>query len=116
MLLTSEIMKILYNILVSLLLVFNGVGALIGGWLLITQPDGSALKLSLDLLKHTPFHNFLIPGIILFVVKVYMAKYENSCFKILGTSKIHNPMSPSLTYISVLLEPAVRQPITLEIE
>ena len=73
-------MKILYNILVSLLLVFNGVGALIGGWLLITQPDGSALKLSLDLLEHTPFHDFLIPGIILFVVNGLFSLYVLKAF------------------------------------
>ena len=73
-------MKILYNILVSLLLVFNGVGAVIGGWLLITQPDGSALKLSLDLLEHTPFHDFLIPGIILFVVNGLFSLYVLKAF------------------------------------
>lgn len=61
-------MKIIYNIIVSLLLLFNGIGALIGGWILITHPDGSAMNLSLDLLKHTPFKDFMIPGIILFIV------------------------------------------------
>lgn len=51
----------------SLLLLFNGIGALYGGWSLITRPDGSRLQLSLDLLEQTPFDNYLIPGIILFV-------------------------------------------------
>lgn len=61
-------MKFAVNILASLLLLFNGIGALIGGWILITHPDGSGLHLSLDLLKHTSFQDFLVPGIILFVV------------------------------------------------
>lgn len=51
----------------SLLLLFNAIGALYGGWSLITHPDGSDLQLSLDLLEQTPFDNYLIPGIILFV-------------------------------------------------
>jgi hypothetical protein len=58
---------IFYKIIASLLLLFNGIGALYGGWSLITQPDGSGLQLSLDLLEQTPFQNYLIPGITLFV-------------------------------------------------
>ncbi|MFY9151858.1 MAG: hypothetical protein WAO52_07590 [Prolixibacteraceae bacterium] len=61
-------MKFVINILASVLLLFNGIGALLGGWILITHPDGSAMHLSLDLLKFTPFQDFLIPGIILFIV------------------------------------------------
>jgi len=51
----------------SLLLIFNGTGAIYGGWNLITHPDGSSLQMPLDLLKYSPFNDFLIPGIILFV-------------------------------------------------
>lgn len=61
-------MKFVINILVSLLLLINGISALVGGWILFTHPDGSAMHLSLDLLEYTPFNDFLIPGIILFVV------------------------------------------------
>lgn len=61
-------MKTFLKILASFLLLFNSIGALYGGWHLINHPDGSSLKISLDLLEHTPFSNFLIPGIILFSV------------------------------------------------
>ena len=60
-------MKTFLTITASLLLIFNGIGALYGGWNLISHPDGSSMQMSLDFLKHSPFHNYLIPGIILFV-------------------------------------------------
>jgi len=62
-----QLKMVFYKIITSMLLLFNGAGALYGGWSLITYPDGSGLQLSLDLLEHTPFQNYLIPGIILFV-------------------------------------------------
>ncbi|HET7819802.1 MAG TPA: hypothetical protein VFL70_10885 [Bacteroidia bacterium] len=59
-------MKTLLNILATLILLFNGIGAIYGGWLLIINPDGTSLQLPLDLLTHSPFNDYLIPGIILF--------------------------------------------------
>ena len=62
--------KIVINALRSLaiaLLIFNGMGALYGGSSLVAHPDGSGMQLSLSLLAHTPFHDYLIPGIILLV-------------------------------------------------
>ena len=58
-------MKTFYKILAALLLIFNGVGAIFGGGNLINHPDGSSLSWTVDMLKHTPFNDFLIPGIIL---------------------------------------------------
>lgn len=49
-----------------LLLLFNGAGALFGGWNLMMYTDGSTLQLSPKWLEHTPFENYFIPGIILF--------------------------------------------------
>lgn len=49
-------------------LAFLGLSA-IGGGALITSPSGKLIGgLPLSLLQHSPFNNFLIPGIILFVV------------------------------------------------
>ena len=50
------------------LLLFLGFGAIYGGWILISDPSGAKFQWSLDLLKGTPFKNFLIPGIILFIM------------------------------------------------
>ena len=54
------------RILACLLLLFNGTGALFGGWSLITDPTGDDIQLPIAYLEHSPFRNFLIPGIILF--------------------------------------------------
>lgn len=59
-------MKNYLKIISAILLLINGIGALYGGWNLIAHPDGSSIDLSIDWLKHSPFSNYLIPGIILF--------------------------------------------------
>ena len=51
-----------------ILLLFNGAGALYGGSSLMFHPDGSGLRLSLSLLRHTPFRDFMFPGFVLFIV------------------------------------------------
>ncbi len=50
------------------LLVFQGISAAPPGFLLVLDPTGGLLHLPLDLLKDASFRNFLIPGLILFVV------------------------------------------------
>jgi hypothetical protein len=56
------------NILIALLL-FLGVSAIGGGLLLIISPSGKLLGgLPLSILEHSPFSDFLIPGIILFFI------------------------------------------------
>ena len=56
------------NILISLL-AFLGLGAIGGGGALIISPSGKLLGgLPLSILERSPFDNFLVPGIILFVV------------------------------------------------
>jgi hypothetical protein len=47
-------------------LAFLGIGAVAGGAILILDPSGKLLQMPLSLLDHSPFHSFLIPGIILF--------------------------------------------------
>lgn len=55
-----------FRILAIILLLFNGIGALYGGALLIIDPTGAKIKLPLSYLQHSPFTNYLIPGIVLF--------------------------------------------------
>lgn len=63
----AQIMKLLLNIVAAALLLFNGIGALYGGWSLMAYPDGSDLQMPMEWLERTPFSNYLIPGIILFI-------------------------------------------------
>ncbi len=61
-------MRQLLKTALSLLLILSGLGALYGGWNLFTYPDGHTLHISTELLRHSPFADFLLPGMILFIV------------------------------------------------
>jgi hypothetical protein len=50
------------------LLIFNGVSALAGGSSLILDPTGKSIGMPVTILSHSPFGNFLIPGILLYVI------------------------------------------------
>ena len=52
----------------GILQVFIGLGALGGGWGLMADPTGTNLGMSVERLSGTPFRDFLIPGVVLFVV------------------------------------------------
>ncbi len=55
------------NILLFLL-AFLGLGAIGGGGVLIISPTGALIGMPLSVLDQSPFHSFLIPGIILFTL------------------------------------------------
>jgi hypothetical protein len=46
--------------------IFLGIGALFGGLQFILAPDGHLLGTPLSMLAGTPFHSFLVPGVLLF--------------------------------------------------
>jgi hypothetical protein len=50
------------------LLVFLAVSALFGGYGLVADPSGRQLQMSQEWLAATPFRDYLIPGLILFIV------------------------------------------------
>ena len=54
--------------LLLLLLALLGLGALGGGGVLIASPSGKLMGMPLSLLAGSPFHSFLIPGLLLFLV------------------------------------------------
>jgi hypothetical protein len=45
-----------------------GISAFAGGASLMLAPDGSLLGLKIELLKHSPFANYFIPGLVLFLL------------------------------------------------
>jgi hypothetical protein len=58
---------------------FLGVTAIVGAVPLILFPQGDLLHMPLNLLEHSPFHSFLIPGIILLLangVLSFVALYQ----------------------------------------
>ena len=56
-----------FRIIATILLLFNAISALFGGWSLMTDPSGETLDMPIRFLEHSPFETFLVPGIILFV-------------------------------------------------
>lgn len=54
-------------ILLIIIEFFNGLSALAGGLGILNDPTGQTLGMELSWLEDSPFKNFLIPGIILFV-------------------------------------------------
>ena len=55
-------------LLLYILQAFLGLGALGGGIVLIIDPSGDLIGMPLSMLEKGPFTNFLLPGILLFVV------------------------------------------------
>jgi hypothetical protein len=49
-------------------LLLQGVGAVGGGVALVVSPGGGVIKLPLSYLDGSPFHDYLVPGIVLLVV------------------------------------------------
>ncbi|MBK9271771.1 MAG: hypothetical protein IPM48_09230 [Saprospiraceae bacterium] len=60
-------MRMLLIILCSVVLLVNGTGALFGGYQLMKDPTGGLLQLPLSYLQHSPFANYMVPGIVLFI-------------------------------------------------
>ncbi|MBK7231271.1 MAG: hypothetical protein IPH93_03095 [Saprospiraceae bacterium] len=77
-----------------LLHAFLGIGAFAGGGMLLLKPDGSLLGMNPEWLEHSPFNNYLIPGVILFIFCGFL---------------------PLLTLIGLLLKPNWRWPNALNI-
>lgn len=61
-------MRLLLKIVVIFLLLYLGAGALYGSWMLISKPAGDNFNMTADLLSHSPFRSYLVPGIVLLLV------------------------------------------------
>lgn len=60
-------MKKLIQFILIFLLLINGLTAIYGGGLLIYDSSGTILQIPLELLDYSPFSNFLVPGMVLFL-------------------------------------------------
>ncbi len=71
--------------LLIVLMFFLGIGALISGPMLFAAPDGHLLQWTPKMLEGTPFTNYVIPGIILFLlVGVYQVVVGYSLLRLPG--------------------------------
>jgi hypothetical protein len=48
--------------------IFVGITAILGGFGLVSDPSGTKMNIPLELLKNSPFTNYLIPGLVLLLV------------------------------------------------
>ncbi len=60
------------RILSVILLDIVGINALVAGYLFITDPSGAGLGITTDELKYSPFDNYFIPGLVLFIANGLM--------------------------------------------
>lgn len=67
----SKLFKI-SRVVAICLLFFTGVNALIAGFLFISDPNGGKIGMTTSYLAHSPFKDFLIPGLTLFIVNGLM--------------------------------------------
>ncbi len=90
--------RFLRGLLIFLLAVLSP-GALMGGLMMIIEPQGSLLSLSVDLLKNSPFNDYMIPGVVLFslfglaplyVIYALVKKPENNFLQRLNLLNDHH--------------------------
>ena len=55
-------------ILIGLIQLITALGALPAGWSLIVEPKGTGIGLANEILLNSPFQNFFLPGLFLFIV------------------------------------------------
>jgi hypothetical protein len=58
----------LLSVVSIFMLFFTGITASISGFMLMYDPSGKPLRMSVSLLAGSPFSSFFVPGIILFLV------------------------------------------------
>ncbi len=57
-----------FKIVVIILLILTAINALIAGGIFILYPSGQKMGMTSEYLIYSPFHSFLLPGIVLFIV------------------------------------------------
>lgn len=57
-----------FNIILSVLQMFVGITAILGGFGLVSDPSGAGMDVPLTLLEDLLFTNYLVPGLVLLIV------------------------------------------------
>lgn len=84
----QKVLSILLHIAAVAMLLFNGMGALYGGWQLANDPTGGSMQMPLSYLQYSPFKTYLIPGIVLFIANGI------GSLVVLGLMAARNPYYP----------------------
>jgi hypothetical protein len=65
---SNAIITKLIRYALGILQIFIGITAVLGGFGLVSDPSGTKMNVPLELLKNSPFTNYLIPGLVLLIV------------------------------------------------
>jgi hypothetical protein len=65
---SKAIINKLIRYALGILQIFVGITAVLGGFGLVSDPSGSKMNVPLELLRNSPFTNYLIPGMVLLIV------------------------------------------------
>lgn len=90
-------------LLISLVFI-QMISALPAGWSLVTDPTGVGLGIPLDILQHTPFSNFMWPGLFLFIflglfpALIFYGMVKRPIFKKLEKLNLYKDYHWSWTY------------------
>jgi hypothetical protein len=72
------------------LLFFLGVSGVIGAFPMIVDPHGTPWQMPQSLLIHSPFHSYLVPGILLFCANGFLPLFI--CAMVLNRSRNYAPL------------------------
>ena len=86
-------MRVVLKTISSVLLLVNGIGALWGGASLLRDTSGKSMGWPLEMLGHTPFSNYFIPGLILFISNGLFSLFVFFYYYFLATGNIHYSFS-----------------------
>ncbi len=64
----KKVKRAITTYILMFLILFQMISAIPTGWLMIIDPSGNKLGLPIEILRYSPFSNFLIPGLFLFFV------------------------------------------------
>jgi len=56
------------TLVLGVLQIFIGITAVLGGFGLVSDPSGTKMAVPVELLKNSPFTNYLVPGLVLLIV------------------------------------------------
>jgi len=64
----KEVSSVLRRKILIGVMAFQGLSGLVGGFGLMADPSGASLQIPLEWLEGSPFTDYLIPGIVLFLI------------------------------------------------
>jgi hypothetical protein len=85
--------------LLLILVTFIALTTSITGLILMSIPDGNLLQLSIDVLKDSPFHDFRLPGLLMFVFLGLINLFAVFCLMVRDTRRYNASIAGAVLVI-----------------